>query len=117
MSDADFAALGDLPFEAVDDLYLFCREGRNISAASSLVVVQAAHDLKRACLAIPTINGRPNAKANRVSRPLRRAGLHLYAVQRCFAVLPRVFLATYAEEIAAMRQRTNGRAGIDLRKV
>jgi hypothetical protein len=109
---ADFAPLGDVEFDSPSAVYEFAQLGRSISAATGLIVVQAAADLKSACLTIPVMDGRPNAKAQRVTRPLRRAALHLWAVQRCFALTPKVFLATYEEEMRAIRSRA--RRGIDL---
>lgn len=111
-SRADFAPLGDLDFDSIGAVVDFSQLGRSTSAAAGLIIVQAAHDLKSACLSIPVMDGRPNAKAQRVTRPLRRAALHMWAVQRCFALTPRVFLDTYEEEVRAIRSRT--RTGIDL---
>ena len=113
-SNADFARLGDMELDTIPALWEFAQAGRETSAEASLIVLQAAQDLKQACLMIPTLDGRPHAKANRVTRPLRRASLHLYAVQRCFAVTPKVFLKTYEQEINAARN-PGRRAGIDLR--
>ncbi len=109
---ADFVPLGDMEFDTIPALYEFAQYGRTVSAASGLIIMQAAFDLKRACLTIPVMDGRPNAKANRAARPLKRAGSHLHAAQRCFALLPKVFLSTYEQEIGATRNRS--RRGIDL---
>lgn len=113
-SNADFARLADMDVDSIPALWQFAQTGRETAAEASLIVLQAAQDLKRACLMIPVLDGRAGAKANRVTRPLRRASLHLYAVQRCFAVTPKIFLKTYAAEIYAARN-PGGRAGIDLR--
>lgn len=111
--DADWAPLGDMEFGSIPELYEFAEFGRRTAAASGLIVLQAAFDLKHACLTIPVMDGRPNGKAQRATRPLKRAAQHLHAAQVCFAKVPRVFLATYEQEIAAMRNRSR-KAGIDL---
>lgn len=109
----DFSKLDDYEFDTIPALYEFARHGRDISAEASQILQGAAADLRRACLYIPVAEGSVVRKATRASRPLRRASLHLWAAQRCFSVLPKVFLKTYEEEIATAKGR--GRKGINLK--
>lgn len=111
----DWSPLGDMDFDSIEALWTFASAGRDLASASSLIVAQARHDLYRACVAIPVFDGRPNAKARRVARPLSRAALHLHAVQQCMAVVPRLFVKVYGEEISAVR-RQGAKQGIDLGK-
>lgn len=99
----DFSKLDDFEFNTVASIYEFSTLGRNVSAEASQALLGAAADLRLACMHIPVIDGSHARKANRASRPLRRAAMHLWAAQRCFSVLPRVFMKTYEAEIAAAR--------------
>jgi hypothetical protein len=109
----DFSKLDDFEFVDVPSVYEFATLGRNVSAEASQILLAAASDLKRACLYIPVMDGGQNRKANRASRPLRRAAMHMWAIQRCCSVMPRVFLKTYEEEIDHAKGRN--RKGIDLK--
>lgn len=95
----DFSKLDDYDFDTIANIYEFSSLGRNVSSEASQILLGAAADLKRACLFIPVVEGSHVRKANRASRPLRRGAMHLWAAQRCFSVMPRVFLKTYEAEI------------------
>ena len=112
---ADFNALAKLEFDSIQALYTFSRTGQGIANASGLIVIQSRDDLRAACLHMPVMEGR-NAKARRAARPLSRAAWHLRGVQRCFRVLPDVFLKTYEQEIRHARGQHGKRTTIDLGK-
>lgn len=100
---ANFGDLDDWEFNTIADIYGLARKGREVSAEASQIVLGLAADFKRECLWIPVTEGSQSRKANRASRPLRRGAMHLWAAQRCFNVLPRVFLKTYEAEIGQVK--------------
>lgn len=103
---ADFAPLGEVEFKTPAAIHEMSETGRKVSGQSALIIMHLAHDYQAALLATAALSmgGNRNAKARRATRPLRRAAWHLRAAQRCFAITPRVFHATYERELMALRQ-------------
>lgn len=114
--DADYAKLGDWEFDSPAAMRDAMEHGRVVSNNAALVVLHTAHDLEVSLLSTPVLSmgGNARARARRVSRPLRRAAWHLRAAQRCFVIVPRVFAATYEEQLKAMA--TNRHKGMDLKQ-
>lgn len=114
--DSDFAKLGDWEFDSPAAMRDAMEHGRTVSSNAALIVLHVAHDLEVSCLSTPVLSmgGNARARARRVSRPLRRAAWHLRAAQRCFAIVPRVFTATYEDQLKALQQ--NAHKGMDLKK-
>jgi len=112
---ADFGLLGQIEdFEGLADLFAACELGRDTASNSGLVVVQFAYDLKRSLLTIPTMEGNPNRRANRVVRHVTRAADMLRGVQLGFAKVPQVILKEYEREIGMARGK--GRKSLDLKR-